>query len=143
MGEKPVEDTQRRHGTSRVEGVLFSAAAKLDMATKLKERLQDRKKRIPAGDPVLRADLHAIKSQVGVTGIRRLVADGDTDGHADRFWAGALATTAATLVHAEYEYRGIARSGFGRATGDLLPEADDQERSWYQPPLGTGLRGGI
>ncbi|WP_444464254.1 terminase large subunit domain-containing protein [Rhodobacter capsulatus] len=36
MGEKPVEDAKRRYGDYRVEGVLFSAAAKLDMATVLK-----------------------------------------------------------------------------------------------------------
>ena len=33
MGEKPVEDAQRRHGTSRVEGVLFTATNKLTLAT--------------------------------------------------------------------------------------------------------------
>lgn len=107
MGEKPVEDAKRRHGESRVEGVLFTAAAKLEMATDLKQAMQDRKKRIPAGDPVLRSDLHAIKSQVGVTGTRRLIADDDTDGHADRFWAGAMATSAGRLAYQPYEYRPV------------------------------------
>lgn len=130
MGEKPVEDAKRRHGESRVEGVLFSAAAKLEMATDLKQAMQDRKKRIPAGDPVLRADLHAIKSQVGVTGTRRLVADDDTDGHADRFWAGAMATGAGRLTYQPYEYRPVRPSrdpdrdfslngGFGAGRGLL------------------------
>ena len=132
MGEKPVEDAKRRHGEIRVEGVLFSAAAKLDMATALKERAQDRRMRIPAGDPVLRADLHSIKSQVGVTGTRRLIADGDTDGHADRFWAGALAVSAAQDEYQPYDYRAVPRDaarddddarairltgGFGARTG--------------------------
>lgn len=105
MGEKPVEDAKRRHGSERVEGVLFSPASKLDMATALKESMQDRKTRLPAGDPVLRADLHSIRSQVGVTGTRRLIADGDSDGHADRFWAGALAVSAAEMGTAEYAYQ--------------------------------------
>jgi phage FluMu gp28-like protein len=95
MGEKPVEDAKRRHGASRVEGVLFSPARKLDMATVLKDRVEDRTLRLPAGDRLLRADLHAVKKQAGATGAPRLVADGDTDGHADRFWAGALAASAA------------------------------------------------
>ena len=107
MGEKPVEDAKRRHGESRIEGVLFSAAAKLELATDLKQALQDRKLRIPAGDAVLRADLHAIKSQVGVTGVRRLVADDDTDGHADRFWAAALAASAGRVAYQPYEYRPV------------------------------------
>ncbi len=108
MGEKPVEDAKRRYGESRVEGVLFTSAAKLEMATDLKQALQDRKARIPAGDPVLRSDLHAIKSQVGVTGARRLIADDDTDGHADRFWAAALAVSAGQLTYQPYEYRPVA-----------------------------------
>lgn len=139
MGEKPVEDAQRRYGTSRVEGVLFSAANKLGMATVLKERFQDRRMRIAAGDVVLRADLHAIKSQVGVTGQRRLVADGETDGHADRFWAAALAATAAELGVAEYDYRPIRG---GSSSGSPL-SGDDDERDPFAPPLGTGLRGAI
>ena len=78
MGEKPVEDAKRRYGDSVVEGVLFSLASKLDIATAMRGRYEDRTIRIPAGD-------------------RALLADDDTDGHADRFWAGALACAAADL----------------------------------------------
>lgn len=109
MGEKPVEDAKRRYGELRVEGVLFSGAAKLDMATSLKERMQDRRMRNPAGDVVLRADLHAIKSQVGITGTRRLVADGETDGHADRFWAAALAVSGSESTYQPFDYRAVPR----------------------------------
>ncbi|MFN3575379.1 MAG: terminase large subunit domain-containing protein [Tabrizicola sp.] len=136
MGEKPVEDAQRRHGTSRVAGVLFTPANRLAMATVLKERFQDRRKRIPAGDPVLRADLHAIRSQVGSTGQRRLIADGETDGHADRFWAAALAATAADMGVAEYDYRPVRSAG-----GNAWQLEDDEERDRFRPPLGSRLRG--
>ncbi|MBN2740040.1 MAG: terminase family protein [Rhodobacteraceae bacterium] len=111
MGEKPVEDAKRAHGESRVEGVLFSTVSKLALATALKEAMQDRKARIPAGDVKLRADLHAIKSQVGVTGTRRLIADGESDGHADRFWAGALAVSAAEVGYQPYDYQSVPRHG--------------------------------
>ncbi len=123
MGEKPVEDAKRRHGEDRVQGVLFNVAVKLDMATSMKELFQDRRVRIPAGDPVLRADLHSIRSRVGKTGIRRLIADGDSDGHADRFWAGALGITAAVLGVSAYEYPGLpgARSRYAR------PDSDDDD----------------
>jgi phage FluMu gp28-like protein len=131
MGEKPVEDAKRRHGESRVEGVLFSAAAKLDLATALKEALQDRKARLPAGDVTLRADLHSIKSQVGLTGIRRLVADSDSDGHADRFWAGALAVSAGALVYQPFDYRPVPRHG-----------GDDIDRE-VRATAGFGARKGI
>jgi phage FluMu gp28-like protein len=125
MGEKPVEDAKRLHGSSRVEGVLFSAARKLDMATALKERLEDRTLRLPAGDPLLRADLHAIRKQAGLTGQPRLVADGDTDGHADRFWAGALAAAAAHSPHQPYAYQPVRRPV---ATPAGLRDRDDDDR---------------
>ncbi|TRD18384.1 terminase large subunit domain-containing protein [Palleronia caenipelagi] len=104
MGEKPVEDAKRRHGSERVQGVLFTSASKLELATGLKEAMQDRRVRIPAGDVALRADLHAIRSVTGATGIRRLVADTDTDGHADRFWACALAVGCAETGAQPYAY---------------------------------------
>lgn len=135
MGEKPVEDAKRRHGQLRVEGILFSSAAKLDMATALKESMQDRKTRLPAGDPVLRADLHSVKSQVGISGTRRLVADGESDGHADRFWAAALACSAAQGGTPTYSYRPVKQAeaagqglGFGSAEG-------------WRRPLGARLKG--
>lgn len=115
MGEKPVEDAKRRYGESRVEGVLFTAPRKLDLASALKDALQDRRALIPAGDPVLRADLHAIRSRVGPTGIRRLVAEGETDGHADRFWALALAVSCAETEYQPYSYRPVPKGG-GRDT---------------------------
>ena len=119
MGEMPVEDAKRRHGELRVEGVLFSAARKLDMATALKERMQDRQLRIPQGDTLLRADLHAIQKKVGATGQQRLVSDGETDGHADRFWALALACSAATgLVECATEgFRAISRAALPGTLG--------------------------
>ena len=50
---------------------------------------------IPFGDTVLRTDLHSISSVTGPTGIRRLMADDTSDGHADRFWSMALGAAAA------------------------------------------------
>jgi len=95
MGEKPVEDAQRRHGTSRVEGVLFTGPNKLTMATIGKDAFEDRKIRIPLGDGALRADLHKLKKLTGPTGAPRFVAESDAAGHADRTWALFLALNAA------------------------------------------------
>lgn len=94
MGEKPVEDAQRRYGTTRVEGVLFNANTKLNMATRGKECFQDRRIRIPEGNLALRADLHKIKKVVSNTGTPRFLADSDSAGHADRTWALFLALNA-------------------------------------------------
>lgn len=104
MGEKPVEDAKRRHGSTRVQGVLFTAAAKLHLATVGKEAFEDRKMRIPLGDQALRADLHKLQKVTGPTGVPRFVADSDSAGHADRTWAGFLAIDAATNPAVEYDF---------------------------------------
>lgn len=108
MGEMPVEEAKRKHGASRVQGVLFTPAAKLEMATALKEAMEDRRLRLPSGNAALRADLHSVRRVAGPTGIPRLVADRDDSGHADRFWAIALAVTVArTAPHTPYAYRPV------------------------------------
>jgi len=93
LGEKPVEDARRRHG-SRVEGVLFTSASKQLMATIAKDAFEARKVRIPI-DHALRADLHKIKKINSPTGAPRFIADRDAEGHADRAWALFLALYAA------------------------------------------------
>lgn len=95
MGEKPVEDAQRRYGASRVEGVLFTGPSKLIMATEGKQRFENRTVRIPEGDPVLRADLHKLRKVASATGAPRFVAERDDD-HADRTWAAFLGIHAAS-----------------------------------------------
>ena len=52
LGEMPVQEAQRRHGQYRIVGVLFSPARKLDMATVLRERMEDRRIRLPMGHQV-------------------------------------------------------------------------------------------
>lgn len=109
MGEMPVEYAQRRHGSMRVEGVLFTGPRKLDLATALKEAMEDQRLRLPPGDALLRADLHAIRKTTGPTGHPRLNASSDTDGHADRFWALALAVAAASEPGIEIDYHATGR----------------------------------
>ncbi|MDB5243513.1 MAG: Phage terminase, large subunit [Spirosoma sp.] len=95
MGEKPVEDAIKRYGQHRVEGVLFTGPNKLQMATLIKQSFEDRKSRIPMADEKLRADLHKVRKIPSPTGAPRFDADSDANGHADRFWAKAMACLAA------------------------------------------------
>ncbi|MDD3329678.1 MAG: terminase family protein [Zoogloea sp.] len=96
MGEKPVEDAQRRYGSTRVEGVLFTSVNKLTLATQGKEAFEDRKLRIPLGDRELRSDLHKLQKVSSPTGAPRFVAESDSTGHADRAWACFLALNASS-----------------------------------------------
>ena len=121
MGESPVEQLQAAHGQSRVEGVLLSAPRRLDVATALREVMEDGRIRLP-DDEALRQDLHSIKAEVSITGAPRLVAErSGTDGHADRFWALALACAAASEQTIPIDYQSAGHretSGLSDYTGD-------------------------
>jgi len=141
MGEKPVEDAQRRYGMMRVEGVLFNGARPLTVATAAKELFQDRRVRIPCGDPKLRADLHKVKMEVGATGHPRLIADRDSEGHADRFWAACLGLAAGAGGATAYGYEPVPRvapsiAGGPRRSFDLPDHSGDRA------PGGRGGLGG-
>jgi hypothetical protein len=60
--------------------------------------MEDRALRIPY-DPVIRADLRSVTKQTTAGNIR-FTAERTTDGHADRFWALALAVHAGAAVDA-------------------------------------------
>ena len=95
MGEAVVEQLQEDLGRTVVEGVLMTGPRRLDVATALREAVEDRRLRIPPDGELCR-DLHAVRAEAGPTGAPRLLAErSGTDGHADRFWALALACTAA------------------------------------------------
>ena len=93
MGEKFVEDVQRRHGAGRIEGVLFTPAVKQELAFGLKRKIEDRLLRIPK-DPAVRDDFHAVQKITTVAGNVRFDAERTDRGHADRFFAAALAVHA-------------------------------------------------
>ena len=67
MGEKVVEDEQRRYGETRVTGVLLTGANRLDLAIALKDRVDRCLLRIPP-KPEIRTDFRAIKKKGGIAG---------------------------------------------------------------------------
>ncbi len=117
MGEKPVEDAQRRHGPYRVEGVLFTGPNKITLATRGKEVFEDRHIRIPMGDPALRSDLHKLQRVTGPTGAPRFVAESDSAGHADRTWSCFLAVNAAANPAGPVEYESVTTRRIPAAKG--------------------------
>ena len=133
MGEKVVEDARRAHG-SRIEGVLFGSATRLDMATALRDLMEDRRLAIPR-DRDLRDDLHSIRRFGSASGAPRLVAPDGDGGHADRFWAAALAASGASRGRPVYDYE-AARPQLPRHVHDVDLDAD-----W--PGAGAGWERGV
>jgi phage FluMu gp28-like protein len=128
MGEAVVEQAQRAHGLHRTQGVLFTGAAKLDLATRLKDAMEDRRLRLPQGDTALRADLHSVQRQVGPTGIPRLTAEREGGSHADRFWALALAVSAAADPPWSADWAAAPKSAGWDGAKDR-PDDDETQRS--------------
>lgn len=94
MGRQFSERARRHAGAFRVEAVNFSGAVKEGLAYPLRAAFESQRVRVP-DDPALRADLRAVKKEITFAGHLRFSADRGKNGHADRFWALALALHAA------------------------------------------------
>jgi len=93
LGLMLAEELQARWG-ARVEPVTFTAAVKEELAVRVKRLLEERRLLLPY-DPLIRASLGAVKRFVTPAGNVRFDADRTDAGHADHFWALALALAAA------------------------------------------------
>ncbi|KJR41904.1 Terminase-like protein [Candidatus Magnetoovum chiemensis] len=115
MGEKFVEDLQLKYGNI-VEGALFTAAVKLDLANALKRKFEDRLIRIPAGQEI-RDDIHSVKKITTSAGNIRFDAERSEHSHADRFWALALAVHGSDSATGPIEYESVRGRGLNFAKG--------------------------
>ncbi len=130
MGEAVVEQAQADHGSARVEGVLFTGPVKQHLAALLKERMEDRRLRIPAGEAPLRADLHSLRRVTTPAGNVRFDVDASeasaSRSHADRAWALALALYAASTGAEVYDYRPVPRGRDQRRRADRRGDVGTQ-----------------
>jgi len=88
------DDAQKAFGKYRIEGVTFTANTKEVLAYPVRGAMEDKKLRIPY-KPEIRADLRAVTKVTTSAGNIRFTAERSENGHADRFWALALAVHAA------------------------------------------------
>ncbi len=90
LGGPIVEQAQAKFGALRVEGLIFTSQSKQAMAVMIKQHFQDRRLRMPE-DKAIRAAHRAIKQTKSAAGHARFDAERSEGGHADEFWAHALA----------------------------------------------------
>jgi phage FluMu gp28-like protein len=93
IGMQMAEELQAKYGAWRVEPVTFTLAVKEDLAVRTRRAYEDSTVRIP-DDRNLRAALHAVRRIPTAAGNFRFDADRTEAGHADEFWAQALALLA-------------------------------------------------
>ena len=94
IGSQLSEEAAVRFG-ARVEPVHFTQAAKEDLALRARRAFEDRTVRVPV-DRRIREDLHSLSRSQTASGATRYSASRTRGGHADRFWALALAIESAT-----------------------------------------------
>lgn len=102
---------RRNLGGFAVENIAQTNPNKEIEAVGLLEVMQDRKVRLPANNQAFRDALHKVRRDYTATGHPRFAAERDESGHADEFWAVAMA------AHAQRS------QPVGRFEGRLLPMA--------------------
>lgn len=132
------DDAQAKFGEHRVEAVTFTPKVKESLAYPVRSAMEERTLRVPY-DRFIRADLRSVTKQVTAAGNIRFTAERTPDGHADRFWALALALHAADSAGPrEYDYRpagsaqaalpgGSASGGFWRPDHSRDGRENDRE----------------
>ncbi len=91
MGEMITEQLQSEFSRYKVEGVQFTNSNKHTLASLVRQRFENRQALIPK-DRTIRESLHSIRRIALNGGVIRFDADrSEAGGHADHFWALALA----------------------------------------------------
>ena len=123
IGGMLAEAAEDLYGSTKVEKIPFTPANKEALAGEIKENFEDRRSAIPASNTI-RQSLHSVKRFETTTRHFRFDAEKtDATGHADHFWAKALA------VH------GAAHTGVAICMGD-----DPEPR---EGPMGKSRRGAL
>jgi phage FluMu gp28-like protein len=94
IGRQFAERAAERFGRYKVEGITFTSGVKEDLAYSTRAAFEKKSVRIP-GDKFIRADLRSLRKEATASGNIRFSGERTKNGHADRFWALALALHAA------------------------------------------------
>ncbi len=90
IGIQFTERAKTFQGDYKVEGVMFTPRVKEELAYPMRTAFEEMRVRVP-DDKFITADLRAVKKETTASGNVRFAADRGVNGHADRFWALALA----------------------------------------------------
>lgn len=138
IGMQMAEEAQDAFGKYRVEAVNFSGPVKEELAYGLRNYFDDKAIRVP-DDFAFREDLHSVKKVTTAAGNIRFDVAGTerAGGHADRFWATALA------AHAIGKDTGPLRlaSGSGSQDSRFLKGYEKAENGLYLRQPGQRKRG--
>ncbi len=101
IGMHLAESAVEKFGPHRIEPVTFTAATKSHMAGTLRIAIESATLKIPTCETI-RNDFHSLQRSITSAGHFRLDAAHSKTGHADRFWAAALALQAAETASTQH-----------------------------------------
>jgi phage FluMu gp28-like protein len=132
LGRQFGERARQRFGY-KVENINFSGPVKETLAYPVRAAFEDRNIRVPAPEhnKGIRPDLRSIKKETTASGNIRFTADRGKNGHADRFWALALALHAGASLAAPGTFH-----TFGEALGAHSFSSPRQQRRVTRACLG-------
>lgn len=136
IGAMLAEEAARKFGSHRVEEIVFTEPLKEALAMPVRRAFEDRTIRIPS-DPRIREGLHKIRKSTTVAGKLRFRAESDEAGHADEFWALALAIHAAGQQTGGWDGKG-ALSEFDNRDEMDRKDAERSERITRRTLAGVG-----
>ena len=117
IGRQLVERAAKRFGEYKVEAVTFTGAVKEELAYPLRAAFEDRTARIP-DDPKILASHRAVRKETTAAGNIRFVAESTDAGHADDFWAHALALHAGKTAEIPGAFSRFDGGRFNRALSE-------------------------
>lgn len=119
LGMQFAERAAEKYGTYKVESVRFTGPVKEALAYPLRAAFEDQAIKIPKSDQI-RSDLRSIKKTTTAAGNVRFEADRGKNGHADRFWALALAVHAGANPGGPIEYETVSSRTMSGARGGAI-----------------------
>ncbi len=108
LGMQFAERAKERFGEYRVEAITFTSKVKEELAYPTKAAFEDKTVRIP-DERAITADLRKVRKSTTASGNIRFEAESDEEGHADRFWALALALHAGKHATGPFQFSTVSR----------------------------------
>ena len=117
IGMMLAERAQREYG-AKVEPVMFTLQSKQEMSVRVRHRFEEKLDKIPENTPWIERSIAAVKREATASGALRFDAARTAEGHADEYWAKALAD-AAQETQSEVGLPDFVSSGVPRAHASL------------------------
>jgi phage FluMu gp28-like protein len=132
QGEPLCEKLQDEFGSSKIEGILFTPESKEVLAIGVRAGLE-KSEFLLQNDPKFHKQIHSIKRIATLAGRFRYDAQRDDSGHADSFWAWALAYHAVSVIAEAHTKPNFYKQYAAKKRGEAIPVTVQEEKKVSRP----------